>query len=253
LSEVRRSLLDEYDEILLKLAMDSFANLKGKEFDLENEELKEKNEYSFSDEQNRTFSKMVNSYLKKQAFYSLIKGTSSILKKASVFIVLASIVFGLTIVNVDAARTKLLNMILRVEDEYTSIKLEKNKNGNVLNNSIYINWENAYAPTYMPDGYSIHNISNTGNMRFIEYLNESSDMNDKPIVFMQMPVEANGIVDTEDAKVTNIKIHDNDGIMIEKGERIIVIWHNDEYLFDLSGYEDKSEILKVAESVLFLK
>lgn len=63
MSEVRRSLLDEYDEILLKLAMDSFADLKGKEFDLENKELKKKNEYSFSDEQNRTFSKMVNSYL----------------------------------------------------------------------------------------------------------------------------------------------------------------------------------------------
>lgn len=252
MTEVRRNLLKEYDEILLRLAMDSFAEIKGEEFDLENKGLKEIG-HSFSDEQKTAFDNLINTYFKKQTFYSLIKNTTSVSKKVSVFIILSSVVFGLTIVNVDAARTKLLNMILRVEDEYTSIKLENNKNGNVLKNSIYINWENAYAPTYIPEGYQIHNISNSGSMKFIEYLNESNNMISQPIVFMQMPTDSKGVVDTEDAKVTNIKIQDYDGIIIEKNKRVTIIWHNDEYLFDLSGYEDKSEMLKMAESVLLLE
>lgn len=239
--------------MLLKLAMDSFAEIKGKEFDLENTEIKELQDFSLSDVQKRIFNKLIDSYFRKQAIYSLIKSTGTILRKVSVFVLISFVVFGLTIVNVDAARTKLLNMILKIEDEYTPIELQNNKNGNVLNNSIYINWENAYAPTYIPNGYTIHNISNSGSMRFIEYHNKSSDMDNQTIVYMQMPVESRGVVDTEDAKVTNIKIHGSDGIVIEKDELVSVIWHNDDFLFDLSGYEAKSEILKIAESVLFLE
>lgn len=68
-----------------------------------------------------------------------------------------------------------------------------------------------------------------------------------------MSTEAKGNVDTEDAKVVNIKIHNYDGILIEKNNLVSIIWHNNEYLFDLSGYERPDEMIKIAESVKFLK
>ncbi|GFN35730.1 hypothetical protein TXYLGN1_15170 [Tepidimicrobium xylanilyticum] len=78
------------------------------------------------------------------------------------------------------------------------------------------------------------------------------DSDNQSIVFIQMPTETKGVVDTEGAKITYIEIHDYEGVLIEKNNRISIIWHNDEYLFDISGYESKSEMIKVAESIKFL-
>jgi hypothetical protein len=253
LNDIRADLLQEYNEILLKLAMDSFSVIKGKEFDLENEKIKSEDKLSISQAHKKKIDRLLNKHLITQSISIFIKGTSTVLKKISVLISIFVIIFGITIVNVDAARIKLLNLILDVEKEYTSIKLTNNKKGNVLGNSLYINWINSYAPTYIPNGYTVYNISNDNNMKFIEYRNMDKNLNDEPIVFIQMPTESKGNVDTENAKVVNIQIHGYDGILIEKNNFISIIWHNDEYLFDLSGYESKVQMIKIAESVKFLQ
>lgn len=79
------------------------------------------------------------------------------------------------------------------------------------------------------------------------------DSDNQPIVFIQMPTDTKGVVDTEDAKVTYIQINSYEGVLIEKDNGVSIIWYNDEYLFDLSGYESKSEMIKIAESVKFLE
>lgn len=148
MNDIRKDLLEEYDEIILKLALDNFSIIKGKEFDLEKEKIKECEKFSISQSEIRKISKLLERYLMKQNIFVFIKDTAALLKKVSVFVVLFIIMSGTTIISVDAARSKLLNLILKMEDEYTSIELTNNRSGNVLGNSLYINWENAYAPTY---------------------------------------------------------------------------------------------------------
>lgn len=253
MNDIRKDLLEEYDEILLKLALDNFSAIKGREFQLENEKIKECEEFSISQSDSKKISKLLNKHLMMQNISIFLKSTSAILKKASVLVVLFIIISGITILSVDAARAKLLNLVLNMEEEYTSIELTNNRSGNVLGNSLYINWENAYAPTYIPDGYTVQSISNAHNIKFIEYKNVEKNSDNQPIVFIQMPTQTKGVVDTEDAKVTYIQINSYEGVLIEKDNLVSIIWHNDEYLFDLSGYESKSEMIKIAESVKFLE
>lgn len=81
MNDIRKDLLEEYDEILLKLALDNFSAIKGKEFQLENEKIKECEEFSISQSDSKKISKLLNKHFMIQNISIFIKSTSAIFHK----------------------------------------------------------------------------------------------------------------------------------------------------------------------------
>lgn len=246
-------IIEEYEEALLKLAMTSYAERDGKQLIQENELLRTDPFYQPTEEAKRKFKKNINKYYRNQQMKNIFHLSYKVLNKVAVVFSISCIIFSLSFVTVEAVRNKVLNLFINMQEEYTELHLGSKDNRNIVGNNIYINWNNAYAPTYIPSGYSIHNLMNNKDFKAIEYTNK----NEETIIFQQMGENGNTNIDTENAdKVEKIKIRGHEGLLVEKDGLITVTWNTDLYIFLINAQMQNlknEDILKMAESVTLIK
>lgn len=247
-------LIEDYEESLIRLAMANYAEIDGQKILRENDELKDSSFYQPSEEAKCRFIKTMNHYYHKQKINAIFRSSYRYLNKIAALLLLIFVVLSISICSVEAIRIKVLNLIINMQAEYTEIRLDNGKdNKNIIGNNLYINWDNAYAPTYIPDGYSIRNLTNNKNMKVIEYSNENGGI----IFFQQLDEKSSANIDTEDAdKIEKIMVQGNEGLLINKNGLISVIWNKDSFIFMLNAQTDhlqKEDVVKIAESVLFIK
>lgn len=209
-------------------------------------------ELSFTPEFDRKMKKLIASCNRKNLLKNLRRKIVKFLPKAAVFLLV--IIGSLTIVvaSVQALRVKALNLFLNIQEKYTDVQM-KEENPNQTEQQQQIapyeqkipsNW-NGYVPEYVPKGFkvvgteentvskSIQYADDKGNtIRFTQYLNSDTDLR----------------IDTEDATLQHISIHNSKALLAEKNGRASIIWQN-EYLFYIIGHIEKSEIVKMAESL----
>jgi hypothetical protein len=108
--------------------------------------------------------------------------------------------------------------------------------------------EEVRKPTYIIDG-AVEDIFQNKTLVYIEYYEEDSFM----YSFTQKLLEENDIyIDNEGAKVEEIDINGNAGMMISFFERaeIVIMWHDKEYMYILQTSSiSTEELTKVALSV----
>ena len=118
------------------------------------------------------------------------------------------------------------------EEEYTFVDPE-----------IY-DWEGAYAPTYMPEGYSI------GEIHLDQPLNAIVYYCGKDYIFInQMDKSYSMQIDTEGAFTETVYIHDTEGLLVVKDVLTTITWNEGKILFEISGTAPTEEIIKVAEGI----
>ncbi len=106
-------------------------------------------------------------------------------------------------------------------------------------------WEGAYAPTYIPEGFVIEELHLQDGFNAVVYCKD-----DYFIVIDQMNNSTNMQLDTENAEVTeNIRLHNSDGFLVVNENLTTVIWSEGETIFEVSGNIATDEIIKIAESL----
>ena len=109
-------------------------------------------------------------------------------------------------------------------------------------------WEGAYAPTYMPEGFKFIEKSTTKNKYTIHYSFAGKD-----IVITQFPANSYSI-DTEDAvEVKYTTINDSQAIISIKEDKTSISWRAGETMLWVRGNISSDELIKIAESVKIFK
>ncbi|MEK5003243.1 MULTISPECIES: DUF4367 domain-containing protein [Paenibacillus] len=240
---------EEYEKIKIKLLMIRFAELEGKMLLDENTELSNNPLYLLSEKTKLSFIMRLNRHF---AFYHLkqtIRFFATSYKKVAVL--LAVFLFAVAL-NVEAVRVKVLNMFIQVQEEYTEIRLGQGTQ-HLKDSHLQINWENAYVPTEVPEGYRIEEVKNLQNIKSIEYVNDS----DGYILFQQNNENSGMNVDTEEAdELSHTTIQGHDGLIVRKKNVVTLVWQNEGRLFLILGDSPqlrKEELVKMAESVTLVK
>lgn len=172
-----------------------------------------------------------------------VKRFGRIAKKAAVIFMAIIIGLGVVTMSVDALRIRFLNMIIEVNERFSSVEFEERES--VENKEdLPKDWKDYY-PTVIPDGYTLKTWSTTSKSARLVYSNELGE----ELVFIQGPLTGEVHLDTEDAVVFEIEINGFEALMIEEDGRIMIYWRNGSYAFSLKGYLDKEIMIKIVKSV----
>ena len=172
--------------------------------------------------------------------------------RAAVFLLVLATSLTIAGLSADAIRVRFFNMMLDVKDEYTAITYKTEDTDIWHEESSIIDpitdhetLEGNFYPTYIPEGYveierQVHN-----QFVFVRYVDDQ----DNRIIFDQSSLNGGIQIDTEDAVVTYPEINGIEAIMAEEDGYIILVWHNNEYSFTITGLMDRATALNMAESI----
>lgn len=161
-----------------------------------------------------------------------------ILKFAAIILLVFALGVSTLTITSEAFRTKFFNMVIEMQEEFTDITFSE-QTENLLEG-----WSNYYIPEYIPEGYDLKEANEHGSLQSMLYRNGA----EQEIMFLVAPLTGSASVDTEEAVVTNIEIQGMKGLLIEKEDRVIIVWSNNDSMFQLIGL-NKQEMIQIAESI----
>lgn len=145
----------------------------------------------------------------------------------------------------EAVTDIIYHLVFEENERYTVVSVGETTG--FVDPEIY-DWEGAYAPTYMPDGFEYRNRIDFENYHSVEYSNK-----DNRIIIAQF-VNGMAKLDTEDSvKKEQIYINGSDAITYKKGELSSVSWRSGNTVILIQSSISLDEIIKIAENMKILK
>ncbi len=241
------SIMEDLDDLKIKLALLNYMDLEGKSLLEENKVLQKDDFFSLRKDTKQRFQKSINRHYYKKHAEAFLRIGRRIISKAAVVLFFIFVSLSIPVFSVEAIRTRVLNLILDVNDKYTSVKLNQ-EDDNLESTDLNIPWTEAYAPTRIPEGYEVSSMSDKS-VKSIQFNNAEGSM----ILFQQWVYGSTINIDTENADNTSkVTIQGNEGMLAEKGEVVTITWSNDAYIFVITIYRggfSQEEMLDIAESV----
>lgn len=194
--------------------------------------------------------KKIQAYARKQRNRQFLGHTlPRMAQVAAVIIALVSLAGGVAIATSQAVRVQVMKLLLYVEEEYTELSLVEDEAASF---DVPAEWQGGSFPAYIPEGMKLEQVLSIPDYHLAEYRSESTG--EICMSFSEAGEGASMNIDTEDATVTTILIHDNTGYLAEKEDRIIIFWSDGQYYYILTMQNISSDdALRVAESVRKIK
>lgn len=196
----------------------------------------------------KEFEKKIKKIIKEEKRGPFLNKIFSYTKKVSVvFIAFLISLFTITM-SVDALRTKLFDMVKDVYEKFTIYKFKIDENDNEK-----VNFLEKKSINYLPNGFKEVERAEYNNDIAITYYN-----GEDYITLNYLLIENNNLyMDTENAKISKVKIGSYNADYIEKENKIRLVWQDENILYDLKldyinkeKYLDiKSELVKIAENI----
>lgn len=145
----------------------------------------------------------------------------------------------------EAVTDIIYHLVFEENERYTVISVGETTG--FIDPEIY-DWEGAYAPTYMPEGFKYKGRIDFENYHSIEYSNKNNR-----IIIAQF---TNGVakLDTENSvKMEQVCINGSDAIAYKKGELTSVSWRSGKTVILIQSSISLDEIIKIAENIKILK
>lgn len=154
-----------------------------------------------------------------------------------------TIIIAAASMSVEAVRFPVIKLTEKIYSEFSEILFSNEDNIDVPETI-----EDFYVPAYIPEGYTLIDEQNLKLMYFLVYSNEK----DEHIHVGQNTLSVSMAVDTEGITTEEITIKDMNGIIYSKRGLTTVIVNDNSYVYTVSGYESREEIIKIVES-LYIK
>lgn len=161
-----------------------------------------------------------------------------------VALIFFALLVSLTIltVSVEAIRVKVLNFFTEKTEKYTSFKVDEEAS---KSDSVAITWDNFYYPMYLPEGFRLESAEEFNTTKIIQFTN----VNGESIQFVQAPNGTDIQLDTENSNTSEVMINNATGILIQKENKNILFWSNNEMSFYIISSIDANEIIDVSKSI----
>lgn len=226
------------DEMLIEISMYQQAVDQGHNIEQKNSELKKDDMFQLDEFKAKKMEAFIRKKLKDETKMQI--GIKRSLKKISIIALLIGISLLATCITPKAFRLRILNSLIRIENEYTEIQLTEEGSDQ--------KYSNNFEPTYIPEGFIKESITQNTDFESILYIKD-----DETLIFSQYTDKSILNIDTEDAEVEKLLIGKMNGMLIRKGEFQTLSW-NDTIrgkIFSLVANKafGKEELIKIAESV----
>jgi hypothetical protein len=239
---------EAYDDLMIKIAMSSYAGKQGKRLLDENEKLKRTPQFQTTTQAKERIRRTIQKEHFRKTMSRTAKGIYKVASKVAVFFLVFTIAFGTTLVASANAREALYKLVFTYEKRYTLVELDTNTDSAFLDSEIYT-WNHAYAPTMMPPGYVVSDVLSTSDSNIVLYTAAGG----KYIEFRQSSGTADDDklrVDTENAQsIDTVYLLDSEGILVSKDGRNTLVWRMGDSMLILSSNESREEIIEIAQAI----
>ena len=238
----RLSIQEEYEHLVFRKVMDIYVQKEGKQI---LSELKEEKEHNSTAIDTHKIEKLYDEKELKDNWRFILKYSKKALSVAAMIVFVAVISLSSVVVASADARKALADAIyhLAYEDyeRYTEIRLGE---ATGFIDGEQFNWEGAYAPTYVPEGYVFTKaVGHKGN-HFADFSNGETY-----ITFSQS-TNSTTQIDSEDAIINeSILIGDSKGILVVKDDTTYVLWNIGDTVLQIFGTAETDEMVKMAQSI----
>lgn len=243
-----RQVYEQYEEALFRLAINQLAEERGKELQSTKEPLQSLPESRPSEAALHRFSKQLDAYMLQQQAPARKRKVYRVLHRVAVAVLAIFVVLGTAMTTVEAFRSKVMNLWLDIQPQYTIFRLKEADPGSI-GSDLVIDWTNAYVPTYIPEEYRIGSISIKEATRELVFEHSAG-----LIIYMEMQGSSGPVIDTENAdRVETVTINDHSGTLVEKNGMTTIVWGMEGRLFLIQALTESKVALRVARGVRFVK
>lgn len=243
--------VEAFDDLLIKIALSSFAELEGRELLKENERLKKEPEFQLP----KDAEKEIRSIIFQQRFRKSINAFSKVAYRAAskvalVFLAVAIVFSGTMAVSAEFRKT-IYKLIFTDEVRYTLVELDKNTEFEFVGSEAYT-WDHAFAPTMMPKGYKVTQADYLTTMSLVVY--ENDDGRYLTLLQTDAASEVTMQINTENAQlVQTIDIGDSEGLLVQKNGITQVVWRVGAVMLKIESDEQMDIVIEVAKNVKLLR
>jgi len=157
---------------------------------------------------------------------------------AACLLLVVIIAAPLAIAHVGPIRTRVIRLLVDINDRYASVSLEE-----ISPPVPPEGWKGEYYLGYLPEGFE---LSYTNELQmYVEYC----DTYGRIIKFLECGLTEIDNVDSEDALINVVQAGGQKATIIEKDGKTRMIWANDEKRFVIVANLPIEEVMRIAESV----
>lgn len=132
-------------------------------------------------------------------------------KRIAILLIIVCIACLCVTLSVEAFRVRFFNLVIETYQKFSIVSQEE-KNTNELKYELPSNWAGCYYPGYLPEGYSLTDIRELNDAKYMLFSNSDG----KEIRFVQGSINLQSQIDTEKGKVIEVEIKGNTGILVVK-------------------------------------
>lgn len=220
----REQLQEKYEDALFALLVEDMIEEEGARLRAENERLKQDPDAAVPEEVNKRCLKTIRSAFAREQRRTAGRSICRVFSKGAMVVVFCAMLFMVAYAASPEVRVKTLNLLIEISDVSTRLTLTSRgsktdipKDGGVM--------LHGYQFPAAPDGFVLdEELSGHDRKAAWAYY---ADQNGATI-YLNVYKASEGAplnVDTENAQtVENISIHGNKGLLIEKGDRVDIVW-----------------------------
>ncbi len=250
----REKLLDEYEDSLFALIMDEFAEEEGKRLLEENERLKQDPNANIPIDTNKRCLRTISKTFARKRHQEVRTIFSKALKNVAVFVLAIIIMYGTAYAAFSEVRVQTLNFLIAVSDVSTRLTLVSvGDSPNSISTDKKLLY--GYRIPNLPDEFVLEDEEISRKSSWVQYIDE----NDGNVGIVFSVTLGNGTVlniDSEDAaSIQKVEIHGFDGLLIEKNDRIDVVWgdtDHDALISVFSNGMDRETVIFYAEAITYI-
>ena len=225
------------DEIAFRQKILEAVEEEGEYYEKLNEQLKNDPEYQLTPEKLEAFEKRLRRARRNpfRAVRSCGPHTYRRLNKVAVCVSVLLVILIVGVVSVSSLRDYTINFLLGLDQTHGDVHV---MDGILLKSD-------AYAPTVVPDGYTVSALQTTEDSSSLTYIDPKGNM----IIFTQRPADGSGTIDTEDSEVKIVSVNGYDGrLSVGDDGSAQLVWQT-ENLFTLLATDNNIDLVPIAESV----
>ena len=247
----KQQCVEAYDELIIKIAMSSYAEIEGREMLKENDCLTKLPEHQITPEIEHEVRKIIFREKRRKFSHNFEKSVYLAVNRVAIIFLLVGVAFIATSVASAEFREAIYKLIFTYEKQYTLVEIENQTSSTFIGSEFYT-WQHAYAPTFMPYGYTVSDVVNMSDMNQVVYTNSDGGYID--IHQISSNAGAGIQLDTEQAQVAKrVMINDSDGFLVSKNGINSLSWSIGNTLISIESTEESDVLIKIAQGIMLLK
>lgn len=239
-----KSIQEDYEDIVFRKIMSIHLEEESKQIleEMKNNKSDEKPDTNkirklIKKNERREQRKILAKYLKKAFLLVASFCLVAIISLSSVVVAFADVREAVTDI--------IYHLVFEENERYTVVSVGETTG--FVNPEIY-DWEGAYAPTYIPEGFEYSGRDDSKDYHSVHYIK-----GEKYVYIMQFNKSA-FTIDTENAnQIKYFSINESDAILAIKDEVVTLSWTSGKTMFWIYGNVSSEDIIKIAENIKILK